>query len=411
VWKVVAVLVAATVAAWVGIDAGKARHHAVAVDGDGEVLWSVKVNNDQQAIVDLLARAGAVEGEVRWAVDLTSPAAALLLGVLLQAGQRVVFVPGRTVNRMAGAFRGEGKTDAKDARIIAETARMRHRDLAVVAVPDDLAVELSRLTAHRSDLSAEWVRGVNRLRELLTSVFPALERAFDYTTRSALMLVAEYCTPAALRAVNAEQLAARLADLGARNATAMAATAVRAAAAQDIMLPGEATTAVLIKRLARQLLDLDRSIRDTSKLITERFRTHPQAEIIQSLPGMGPILGAELVAITGGDPRALFANPGRLAAQAGLVPVPKDSGRINGNLHRPRRYHRGLRRVFFMAALSSVKSGGASGAYYHRKRSESRIHTQAILALARRLVDVLWALLRDNRAFTPAPPKLASTLT
>jgi hypothetical protein len=56
-------------------------------------------------------------------------------------------------------------------------------------------------------------------------------------------------------------------------------------------LPGEATTAVLIKRLACQLLDLDRSIRDTSKLIAERFRTHPQSEIIESLPGMGPILG------------------------------------------------------------------------------------------------------------------------
>jgi transposase len=405
----VAVLVSATAVVWVGIDAGKARHHAVAVDSDGGVLWSVKVDNDQRAIAELLARAADSSGEARWAVDLTSPAAALLLGLLLRAGQRVVFVPGRTVNRMAGAFRGEGKTDAKDARIIAETARMRHRDLAVVAVPDDLAVELSRLTAHRRDLSAEWVRGVNRLRELLTGVFPALERAFDYTTRSALMLVAEYCTPAALRHLDAEQLAARLAELGARNAAAMAAKAMRAATMQEIVLPGEATTAVLIKQLARQLLDLDRSIRDTSKLIAERFRTHPQAEIIESLPGMGPILGAELVAMTGGDPRALFANPGRLAAQAGLVPVPKDSGRVSGNRHRPKRYHRGLRRVFFMAALSSVKAGGASGVYYQRKRSENRLHTQAILALARRLVDVLWALLRDNRTFSPAAPAPAAT--
>ncbi|MEV0570595.1 IS110 family transposase [Dactylosporangium sp. NPDC050588] len=399
----------AVVAAWVGIDAGKAKHHAVAIDGDGDVLWSVKVDNDQQAIVELLARAAAVDGEVRWAVDLTSPVAALLLGLLLHAGQRVVFVPGRTVNRMAGAFRGEGKTDAKDARIIAETARMRHRDLTVVTAPDDLAIELSRLTAHRSDLSAEWVRGVNRLRELLTSVFPALERAFDFTTRSALMLVSEYCTPTALRSVDEEQLAAQLARLGARNSATMAVTAVRAASGQDIVLPGEATTALLIKRLARQLLELDRSIRDTSKLIAERFRTHPQATIIESLPGMGPILGAELVAMTGGDPRALFANPGRLAAQAGLVPVPKDSGRVSGNLHRPKRYHRGLRRVFFMAALSSIKAGGASSAYYQRKRGENRMHQQAILALARRLVDVLWALLRDNRTFSPAAPTHATT--
>nr|BFE63695.1 hypothetical protein GCM10020063_082210 [Dactylosporangium thailandense] len=92
-----------------GIDADKAKHHTVAIDGEGDVLWSVKVNNDQQAIVDLLARAAAVDGEVRWAVDLMSPVVALPLGVLLHARQPVVFVPGRTVNRIAAAFRVRAK--------------------------------------------------------------------------------------------------------------------------------------------------------------------------------------------------------------------------------------------------------------------------------------------------------------
>ncbi len=230
---------AAAAVVWVGIDAGKVRHHAVAVDGSGDVLWSVKVSNDQQAIADLLTRAAVGGGEVRWAVDLTSASAALLLGMLLRAGQKVIYVPGRTVNRMAGAFRGEGKTDAKDARIIAETARMRHRDLADVAVPDDLVVELGRLTSHRTDLSAEWVRGVNRLRELLTAIFPALERAFDFTTRSALMLVAECCTPAELRQVDEGRLVARLAERGARNAATMAAAARRAARVRTSSCPAK----------------------------------------------------------------------------------------------------------------------------------------------------------------------------
>jgi transposase len=99
------------------------------------------------------------------------------------------------------------------------------------------------------------------------------------------------------------------------------------------------------------------------------------------------------------------ATPGRLASYAGLVPVSQDSGRITGNLHRPKRYNRRLRRVFYMAALSSIKTNGPSRTFYDRKPNERLIHTQALLALARRLVDVLWALLRDGRTFKQTAPK------
>jgi hypothetical protein len=84
--------------------------------------------------------------------------------------------------------------------------------------------------------------------------------------------------------------------------------------------------------------------------------------------------------------------------------VPKGSGRISGNLYRPKRYNRRLRRVFYMAALSSIRSPGPSRRFYDRKRGERLIHTQELLALAGRLVDVLWALLRDGPEFTPEMP-------
>jgi transposase len=392
---------------WVGVDAGKQAHHAVAVDADGRLLWSTRVVNDQAAIEALVARAGRSGAEVCWAVDLTCAAATLLLALLVTAGQRVVYVPGRTVNRMAGAFAGEGKTDAKDARIIADTARLR-RDLTELSTPNELVVELSLLVAQRADLMGDWVRGVNRLRELLTAIFPALERTFDYTTRSALILVAGYQTPQAIREAGPDGLAAHLSQAGAwrKGIPSMVDKALAAAAAQTIRLPAEATTAALIARLARRLLDMDREIKDTDKLLTERFRTHPQAKIIESMPGMGPILGAEFLVATGGD-LAAFGTSARLAAYAGLAPVPRDSGRRTGNLHRPKRYHRGLRRVFYMAALSSLRASSASQAYYHRKREERLRHTQALIALARRLVDVLWALLRDNRQFHDSPPLTA----
>jgi len=102
----------------------------------------------------------------------------------------------------------------RDARVIAETARMR-TDLTPVTATDDLVVELTRLSAHREDLMADWVRGVNRLRDLLTGIFPALERAFDYSTRSALVLLTGFQTPAAIREAGAEGLSTFLRQHGA----------------------------------------------------------------------------------------------------------------------------------------------------------------------------------------------------
>lgn len=67
---------------------------------------------------------------------------------------------GRTVNRLTGAYRGEAKTDARDAHGIAETARQR-RNVATIDVPAQLAADLALLTAHRSDLVADRVRMIN----------------------------------------------------------------------------------------------------------------------------------------------------------------------------------------------------------------------------------------------------------
>jgi transposase len=395
---------------WVGIDVGKAHHHACAVDAAGKVVFSRRLANGQADIEALLARAGAAAGRVRWALDMTSGAAGLLLAVLSAARAEVVYVPGRLVNRMAGAFAGEGKSDARDAFTIAETARLR-TDLTPVTCPDQVVTDLQVLTARREDLMGDWVRGVNRLRALLASIFPALEASFDYSTRSALILVAGFQTPDGVRHAGVDGVAAYLRAEGAwaKGIPAMADKAAAAAAAQTIAVPTEAATAPLIARLARQLLDLDREIKDLDKHLTDRFGDHPDATRITSVPGFGPILGAQLLADTGGDLPAAFGTPGRLAAYAGLAPVPRDSGRVRGNLHRPKRYHRGLRRVFYLAALSSIRPDGPSRVFYLRKRTEGKLHTQALIALARRLINVIWALLRDGREFHNSPPATTAT--
>lgn len=389
---------------WAGIDVGKGHHWVCVVDDTGSMRWSAKVDNDETAVLNALAEVVTLADQVDWGVDITGTSAALLLALLAAHDQQITYVPGRTVNRMSGAYRGEAKTDARDAYVIAETIRHRH-DLS--AVPAELVAELGLLVAHRSDLVADRVRMINRLRDVLTGCFPALERAFDYAhSKAALTLLTGYQTPAAIRRMGTARLERWLSKRGVRTAAQAAQDAVAAADAQHTTIPGQKAAAGIVAELAQALLDLDARISTIDKQVTEVFHAHPQAEIIESMPGIGPILGAELI-VAAGDLGA-YADAGHLASAAGLVPVPRDSGRRSGNMHRPKRYSRRLRRVFYMSAQTSIIKDGPNRDFYLKKRSQGCRHVQAVIALARRRVDVLWALLRDGRLFTiDSPTKTA----
>lgn len=75
----------------------------------------------------------------------------LLLALLIARGRQVVYVPGRTVNRMSGAYQGESKTDA---RVIADQARMRPRDFQYLDTPPEPVTTHRILTDYRADLIA-----------------------------------------------------------------------------------------------------------------------------------------------------------------------------------------------------------------------------------------------------------------
>jgi transposase len=392
---------------WAGIDVGKGHHWICLIDEAGRSLWSTKVDNDEAALLDMISGVLARADEVVWGLDVTGTMSGLLLALLAAHGQRVKYVAGRTVNQMAGAYRGEAKTDARDAYVIAETLRLRG-DLQEVAVATALVTGLRLLVTHRTDLVGDRVRMINRLRDVLLGYFPALERAFDYAhSRGALVLLTGYQTPQTIRRTGESRLRAWLAKQKVRGADQVAATALAAARTQQTVVPGQDVAASIVADLATQLLAIGTRIGELDAQITTTFRAHPQAEIIESLPGMGPILGAELIAATGD--LAGYADAGRLASAAGLVPVPRDSGRRTGNLHRPMRYSRKLRRVFYLSASTAMMRVGPNRDYYLKKRGQGLGHVQALIALARRRVDVLWALLRDNRTFELTPPMRQTT--
>jgi len=322
--------------------------------------------------------------------------------------QQLLYIPGRIVHHAAATYCGDGKTDAKDARIIADQARMR-TDLQPVRGADQISTDLRLLTARRTDLVYDRVRTINRLRATLLEYFPALETAFDYSKKAPLILLSGYQTPEAIRRIGATRLAAWLKKRGCRSSATVAAKALNAANAQHTVLRTEAVGAQLVAQLAEQITVIDAEIARLDTQICERFDQHPDAQILLSMPGFGAVLAATFIANTGGDLRA-FETTDRLASVAGLAPAPRDSGRISGNHHRPRRFNRRLMRTCYLAALSSLKNSPASRAFYERKRSEGKSHKQALISLARRRINTLWAMLRDRTAYQePLPPALAST--
>jgi transposase len=382
--------------AWTGIDVGKEAHWAHVLDASGRKLLSRKVENDEADLSKLVDEALSFSEEVVWAVDQPGGSAALLLALLWERGQRVLYIPGLAVDRARDAYSGESKTDARDAHVIADQARMRP-DLGALEPGEVELAELQLLLARRRDLVTDQTRALTRLREALLTVFPALERALDLNSRGALTLVSHYQTPARVRRTGRKRLATYLRNRGVKGAEGVADKALTAARAQSVTLPAQGVAASIVAELAREVLVLKKRIETLGKNLQQRFFARPEARIIASLPGMGPLLGAEFLVATGD--LSAFDSADQLAAYAGLVPAAHDSGKRSGNDRRMRGGNKLLKRAFYQSAFASLRSSPTSRAFYDRKRREGKRHTQALIALARRRVNVLWAMLRDGTMF------------
>jgi transposase len=382
--------------AWAGVDAGKEFHWAHVLDASGRELLSRKVENDEADLSTLIDEALSLAEDVIWVVDQPGGSAALLLALLWEQNQRVLYISGLTVDRSRNAYRGESKTDARDAHVIADQARMRP-DLGELEAGEQQIGELQLLLARRRDLITDQSRTITRLRGMLLSLFPALERALDLNSKGPLTLLTHYQSPAQLRRAGHKRVAAYLKNRGVKGSNKVADKALAAAKAQSVTLPAQEVASRIVAELANDVLGFKERIESIDEEIGQRFFARPEARILTSLPGMGPILGAEfLVAV--GDIRA-FESADRLAAYAGLVPAARDSGKRVGNNKRMRGGNKTLKRVFYQSAFASLRSAPESRVFYERKRAEGKRHTQALIALARRRVNVVWAMLRDGGAF------------
>lgn len=222
---------------WVGFDVGKAFHWVCVLDEEGEEVLSRRVEATEEDLEAACSQMAALGGDRAVGIDLMGGPATLLETILLERREKLFHVPGIAVNRARDAYPGESKSDARDARVIADQLRLRRGSLQEIRPRDGAVAEMRVLVAHRRNLLQDQTRRAARLREVLLGVFPGLEAALDLKREGALLAVTRVATPAAARKLGAARLFRWLKARGVRKAPDLAERVVAAARAQRRELP------------------------------------------------------------------------------------------------------------------------------------------------------------------------------
>jgi transposase len=254
------------------------------------------------------------------------------------------------------------------------------------------------LAGYDADLANESTRLTNRLHDALLHVHPALERLLGkhFRRRGVLRLLAATGTPATIAALGHTKIKKAIATGSPRMAAILPDQILAALVEQTVTIPATEQYGRVIRGLATQLLSVLEQRDALAVELEELLATHPLAEILTSMPGVGSRTAVELLRTVGDG--STFASAGHIAAYAGLAPTTRQSGRTIKGEHQARRGNRALRGALYISAFASLKHP-PSRAYYDRKRAEGKTHTAALTCLARRRVDVLHAMIRDRQPY------------
>jgi transposase len=175
-----------------------------------------------------------------------------------------------------------------------------------------------------------------------------------------------------------------------------------AARAQERARASECRDPEIGQDLAQHIAFLDAAIARSDRRIAGLLKIEPTlrraAELLRSVPGVGPVASAILIALM---PELGQRSPKTIAALAGLAPVNRDSGQWRGQRH-VRGGRKRVRDALYMAALTAARSRSAFAAVYKTLRQAGKPPKLALVALARKILIVLNAILRDQKPFVAA---------
>ncbi len=196
------------IGAFLGLDVGKGEHHATAVTPTGKKAFCKRLPNSEPKLREVFRKLQAKHGTVLVVVDQPASIGALPPAVARDMGCPVAYLPGLTMRRIADLYPGEARTDARDAFVITDAARVIPHTLRSVELEDETTAELGMLVGFDDDLTSEATRTSNRLQGLLTQIHPSLERVLGPRIQhpAVLTLLDQFGSPAQTRKAGRRRL-------------------------------------------------------------------------------------------------------------------------------------------------------------------------------------------------------------
>ena len=388
---------------YVGIDVAKDKHDCYIVNSEGEVLAEVfTIANDQNGFNLLFHRLQSVAPDlsnVKVGLEATGHYSYNILGFLLDKGLTTFVINPLHTNlfRKSTSLR-RTKTDRVDARVIA-AMMMSGAVLTSYTASSYHNEELKSLTRYRFDKVQERARLKQSVSRLVNILFPELEKLVPTLhMQSVYTLLAELPGAKQIASCHLTHLKALLADASKGRYGREKALEIRETARISI---GSAMKmkSMELQHTIRLIRELDAEIDEIEKAIKEIM--DEMAPPILTIPGISYRMGAMILAEIGDFSR--FDSPDKVLAYAGLSPSTYQSGKLqNAYPHMEKRGSRYLRYALFNAAKFVCNWDPSFAAYLTKKLSEGKHFNVAISHAAKKLVRLIFALMKSGKAYCPA---------
>ena len=386
---------------FVGIDIAKRNHEASVIAQDGHVVRkAMRFANSQAGYNKFMDMVRGLSEPVVFGMEATGHYWLTIYTHLRNDGFTVHVINPIQSDALRGMYIRKTKTDSVDSVIIADVIRFgRYCETSVE--PGDLQAmrELCRQRFYVIDMASDLKRKVIAL---LDQVFPEYEKLFSDTFGvSSMELLSQYTTPEEMLSVSSQQLAEVLEKASRGRLGAEKAAEIQTAARNSFgIVLASSSFSLIIRQYIEQIRSLEASV-DVFDAEIARLLSGFDTQLT-TITGIGPTLAAVILSEIGGDIRR-FSSSAKLAAYAGVDPTVKQSGDFSGT--RMKMSKRGspyLRRAIWLASTVAAFKDPAIHALYERKRAEGKDHMTVIGHICRKMISIIFAVLRDNSPYVPA---------
>lgn len=386
---------------FVGIDIAKRNHEASVIAQDGSVVRkAMRFANSQAGYNKFMDMVRSLKEPVVFGMEATGHYWLTLYTHLRNDGFTVHVINPIQSDALRGMYIRKTKTDSVDSVIIADVIRFgRYCETSVE--PGDLQAmrELCRQRFYIIDMASDLKRKVIAL---LDQVFPEYEKLFSDTFgASSMEILSQYTTPEEMLSVSSQQLAEILEKASRGRLGAEKAVEIQNAARNSFgIVMASSSFSLIIRQYIEQIRSLEASV-DVFDTEIARLLSGFDTQLT-TITGVGPTLAAVILSEIGGDIRR-FSSPAKLAAYAGVDPTVRQSGDFSGS--RMKMSKRGspyLRRAIWLASTVAAFKDPAIHALYERKRAEGKDHMTVIGHICRKMISIIFAVLRDNTPYVPA---------